>query len=54
MLHIKFEYADAMSGWQWKKQECYVSSVDECIRIYGLGKDCEYRIVSVEEVEKRK
>lgn len=50
MLRIKFEYADAMSNWEWREQECVVSSVDECKRLYGLGVDCEYRIVSVEEV----
>lgn len=50
MLHIKFEYADAMSGWQWKKQECVVSSVAECKRLYGLGIDCNYRIISIEEI----
>ena len=52
MLHITFEYADAMSNWEWRKQECTVSSVEECKRIYGLGVDCEYRILSVEEVER--
>lgn len=50
MLHITFEYADALSNWQWRKQECIVSSVAECRRIYGLGVDCEYRIISIEEV----
>lgn len=50
MLHIIFEYADAMSNWEWRRQECTVSSVQECIRIYGLGIDCEYRIISVERV----
>jgi hypothetical protein len=50
MLNIKFEYKDEMSNWEWRKQECIVSSVEECIRIYGLGVDCEYRIISVEEV----
>lgn len=50
MLHIVFEYADAMSGWAWRRQECVVSSISECIRLYGLGDDCEYRIVSVEPV----
>lgn len=50
MLHIVFEYADRMSNWEWRKQECYVSSVEECKRIYGLGIDCEYRIVSVRKV----
>lgn len=50
MLHIKFEYADAMSNWEWREQECVVSSVEECERIYGLGIDCEYRIVSIEKI----
>ena len=50
MVRIKFEYADALSNWEWRKQECVVRSVEECIRIYGLGVDCEYRIIEVEEV----
>lgn len=50
MLRIEFEYADAMSNWEWRKQSCTVSSVEECKRIYGLGVDYEYRIISVEEV----
>lgn len=51
MLKIEFEYADAMSKGEWCKQSCVVSSVEECKRIYGLGVDCEYRIVKVEEVK---
>jgi hypothetical protein len=50
LKRITFEYADAMSNWQWRRQSCTVSSVMECIKIYGLGVDCDYRIVSVEEV----
>jgi len=50
MLKIDFEYADAMSNWEWRQQSCIVSSIEECKRIYGLGIDCEYRIVKVEEV----
>lgn len=50
MLKITFEYADEMSNWKWRKQECVVSSVEECKRIYGLGIDCNYRIVSIEKV----
>lgn len=50
MLKIDFEYADAMSNWEWRKQSCIMSSVEECKRVYGLGVDCEYRIVKVEEV----
>ena len=50
MLKITFEYADNLSGWEWKKQSCIVSSVNEFIKIYGLGVDCKYRIIEVKEV----
>lgn len=50
MLKIVFEYRDEYSHGKWNKQECIVSSVEECKRIYGLGIDCEYRIISVEGV----
>jgi hypothetical protein len=51
MLKIKFEYRDEYSYPKWNEQECTVSSVAECKRIYGLGIDCEYRILSIEEVK---
>lgn len=50
MLHIVFEYQDAYTGGKWNRQECVVSSVRECIKLYGLGIDCDYRIVSVDPV----
>ena len=50
MLKIKFEYCDEMSRGEWREQECIVSSVEECKRIYGLGVDCDYRIISVEKL----
>lgn len=50
MLHIVFEYRDTLSNWEWRRQECIMSSVSECIKIYGLGIDCDYRIISVDEV----
>lgn len=50
MYHIKFKYADQYSNWEWRYQECTMSSVEECKRIYGLGVDCNYEIISVEEV----
>ena len=50
MLRIKFKYADACSNWEWRNQECTVSSIAECKKIYGLGIDCDYEIVSVEEI----
>ena len=51
MYKITFKYADAMSNWEWRTQSCTVESVDECIRIYGLGTDCDYEILSVEKVD---
>lgn len=44
---IEFEYRDAWSNWEWRKQSCDVSSVDEAKRIYGLGVNCEYRNLKV-------
>ena len=49
MLHIKFKYRDEYSHGEWLEQECVMSSVRECIEWYGLGVDCEYEIISVEE-----
>ena len=49
MKKITFRYADAMSNWQWRTQHCIMESVAECIKMYGLGIDCDYEIVSVEE-----
>lgn len=49
MLKIKFKYMDKYSNGKWNKQECIMRSVKECIDWYGLGVDCEYQIVSVEE-----
>ena len=51
MLHIEFEYKDKYTNGRWNRQSCTVSSVEECKRIYNLGVDCEYRIISVEEVK---
>lgn len=50
MYEITFRYRDALSNWEWRTQSCVVSSVAECIRIYGLGVDCEYEIISVTPV----
>lgn len=49
MLKIEFEYCDGYSRGEWRKQTCQVISVQECIEIYGLN-ECEYRILSIEEV----
>ena len=49
MLKIKFKYRDQYTNGNWNEQSCMVSSVAECKRIYGLGVDCDYEIISVEE-----
>lgn len=50
MKRITFKYKDQHTRGEWKTQYCIVRSVEECKRIYGLGKDCEYEILSIEEV----
>lgn len=50
MVRITFEYRDSYNFPNWSKQSCTVESVEKCIEIYGLGIDCEYNILSVEEV----
>ena len=50
MYEIKFEYKDRYTRGQWNSQQCLLRSVEECKRIYGLGIDCEYRIISVKKV----
>lgn len=54
MLRIRFRYRDSLSQWRWREQECVMSSVRECIKMYGLGIDCDYQIISVEEIENGK
>ena len=50
MLRIVFEYRDKYCYPKWNRQECIMSSVSECKRIYGLGVDCDYRIISIEKI----
>lgn len=50
MKRITFRYRDKMSHWEWKTQRCVVSSIEECIRIYGLNEpDVDFEILNVEE-----
>lgn len=50
MKKITFRYKDKHTKGEWRTQWCITTSVEECIKIYGLGKDCEYEILTVEEV----
>ena len=50
MKFIVFEYLDEYcKDGKFHRQACIVRSVEECIETYGLGKDCLYRIISVED-----
>lgn len=48
-MWIRFEYKDKYTNGEWREQECVVSSIQECKELYGLGIDCEYRILEVRE-----
>jgi hypothetical protein len=56
MYRIEFEYADLMSRYQWRTQTGYFwgatvkDALEKCIEVYGLGRDCDYRIVDMQEV----
>ena len=54
MLKITFEYYDkyCVNG-KWNTQTCIVESVKKCIELYGLGLDCNYRIISIEDLDKK-
>lgn len=51
MFEIEFEYRDKYCYPKWNKQSCIMSSVEQCKKAYGLGIDCEYRILSVKEIK---
>ena len=51
MVQVIFEFKDEYTRGQWRRQSCTVESLDECIENYGLGRDCEYRIIDVREVK---
>lgn len=53
MLNITFKYRDALSNWKWRIQHCTVSSLAECIRIYGLY-ECDYEIIEIKEKKDEK
>lgn len=46
-LKVEFEYRDEFSRGRWCRQGCTGYTVAETIELYGLGRDCEYRILSV-------
>jgi hypothetical protein len=51
MVQVIFEFKDEYTHGRWQRQSCTVESLDECIEHYGLGRDCEYRIIDIQEVK---
>lgn len=47
-MKVEFEYRDDMSRGQWRRRSCVVRDVGQAIDLYGLGRDCEYRILAVD------
>lgn len=55
MKEIVFRFKDKTSHGEWRTGKCFVESVEECIRIFGLDTDptvYEYEILEVEEIDK--
>jgi hypothetical protein len=55
MYEITFKYRDEASNGEWRTQKCYMSSVEECKKVYGLDTDptiYEYEIIEVKEIKK--
>lgn len=53
-FRITFTYRDGYSFPKWNTQSCEMGSVEECIKWYGLGKDCEFEIISIEKIIEEK
>lgn len=55
--YISFKYADSYSNWNWRYQHCELEAKSredaykKCKELYGLGVDCEYEILSIDEIE---
>lgn len=49
MVKITFQYKDKYTRGEWRTQTCTCDSLEECKEMYGLGYDCEYRILKVED-----
>ena len=50
MYEITFRYRDFYSKYEWRVQHCTVSSIEECIRIYGLD-ECDHEILEVKKIK---
>ena len=52
MKRRTFRYKDEFTNGEWRTQNCVLPSVADCIGLYGLEMpDCEYEIISVEEIK---
>ena len=51
MVQVIFEFKDEYTHGNWQRQSCIVENLKECIDNYGLGTECEYRIIDIKNVE---
>lgn len=51
MVRVVFEFKDSYTHGKFVCRQGTYESLDKCIEMNGLGKDCEYRIISVEEIK---
>ena len=47
MKDVRFLYRDEGTNGEWREQEGRFRNVAQAIEWYGLGKDCDYRMVTV-------
>lgn len=49
MVTVEFQYRDKFSRGEWRKQTATGDSIREIAEWYGLGINCDYRILSVKD-----
>lgn len=50
MVKVEFEFRDEYSNGRWIKNKGIYEDLRQCYELNGLGVDCEYKIISIEEV----
>lgn len=55
MVTVTFRYKDKYSHGKWNTQKGTAETVEDVKNFYGLGidPDCEFEIVSIEEINKK-
>ena len=56
-FEVIFQYCDKYTNGKWNTQHCVLDAATayeaekKCKSLYGLGVDCDYRIISAKEIE---